>query len=164
MWIPINIVISDANLDSVRKQFVSIVPTWSAFVIAGCGKYLGIFVGPTSGAFQWLKQIQKWSSRACAIAYGGASMNVRCELYATRALTTLSYVAQLFPIPSSVYFRERGLLARLWHLPGQAFGGDQFFHLHNWGCYAFTPIKSYTSAIAMRTARFSLIGVCRRAI
>ena len=75
------------------------IPIWHDFNVCGASKYLGIFLGPSAGATQWSLPLEKWSARAATITDVGASAAIAANLYNTRAVTTMSYVAQLRLLP-----------------------------------------------------------------
>ena len=77
--------------------------------------------------------MSKWRGRADAIAATGAPPSVACHLYNTHALTTLSYIGQLYFPPRELCAQEPSVLARMMRCPYNAFTRSDFFNLYEWG-------------------------------
>ena len=90
------------------------------------------------------------------ISTSGAPSGVLVALYNTRALTTLSYVAQFSLPPDMIYPRERALLGRLLHFPGNAMASSDVFSLRRWGSYDINSLLAMSLAILMRAALVTL--------
>jgi hypothetical protein len=57
------------------------LPGCETFDIRNSGKYLGIWVGPTTSKVQWEKAKDKYKYRFCEIAGVGASASISAKLY-----------------------------------------------------------------------------------
>ena len=128
-FIPLNVQISDKVISSLRLWIYSNVSHRSGVQIVDCARYLGAFLGPRSANVAWSSPIAKWSNRTSMISSSRGPISVSVQLYNSRALSTLSYVAQLSSFPKSVFPRERALLGRLLHLPGNAMASSDVFSL-----------------------------------
>ena len=123
--------------------------------IVDCARYLGAFLGPKSAHVAWRSPIAKWSNRTAMIS-AGAPCGVLVTLYNTRALTTLSYVAQFSLPPDRIYPRERALLGRLLHFPGNVLASSDVFSLRRWGSHDINSLLAMSVAILMRAALVTL--------
>eukprot|EP00959_Pyramimonas_sp_CCMP1952_P043853 916212-Pyramimonas_sp.AAC.1 len=65
----------------------------------------------------WAPAAEKWWTRTAALPHSGAAPSVLSLLYNTTALSTLSYLAQLFPIPAMIRKLEHQALHKLLRLP-----------------------------------------------
>eukprot|EP00959_Pyramimonas_sp_CCMP1952_P200485 4193344-Pyramimonas_sp.AAC.1 len=65
----------------------------------------------------WATAAEKWWSRTRALPYSGAGPSVLSILYTTATLSTLSYLAQLFPAPATIRKLEHQALHKLLRLP-----------------------------------------------
>lgn len=101
----------------VRRWLRDNLPEWSDFRVDLAGKYLGAFLGPQGGSRNWETSVLKWHSRAMTIAAAGASASVTANLYNIRAVTTLSYLAQVSLLPAEVEAEELGVVAKLLRIP-----------------------------------------------
>ena len=108
-------------MELIKTWLVTFVPHWSGFTVCGASKYLGIFLGPSAGTTQWSLPLEKWSSRAATITDVGASAAIAANLYNSRAVTTMSYVAQLRPLPKAARAIERKIVNRILRVPGNSF-------------------------------------------
>ena len=122
------------------------------FSVSGASKYLGIFLGPSAGATQWSLPLEKWSARAATITDVGASAAIAANLYNSRAVTTMSYVAQLRPLPKTAKAVERKIVNRILRGPGNTFGCSEFLNFGEIKGPPFTSIVALAHAAAIRTA------------
>eukprot|EP00973_Karenia_brevis_P039409 5441033-Karenia_brevis.AAC.1 len=104
----------------------------------------------------WLAPLAKWANRANSISTSGCPIGIGVQLYNSRALPTLSYVSQFAALPELALPRERALLGRILHLPGNAFGASDFFALEAWGSYKIVSVLAQSAAILMRAALVTL--------
>ena len=141
-----------------RDWLRSNLPKWKDFRVEGAAKYLGIFLGPSAGALQWREQASKWTDRSRAIASKGASAAISVFQYNTRAITTMSYIAQFFPPPEWVLQRERWCLAKIFHVPYRALPDRAFFCLHALGSVSVVSAEAYCKASLLRAATKTLRG------
>ena len=81
----------------IRDWLARNIPDWYEFKVVSCAKYLGVWLGPLADSKQWRSQASKCIARATDIVALGAPPAVAAELYNTRAVTTLSYIAQFAP-------------------------------------------------------------------
>jgi hypothetical protein len=155
-FLPLNVPLSATATSHLKGWLSKHVPHWSDVQIVDCARYLGAFLGPKSAHVAWESPIAKWANRTSVIAASGAPVGVSVMLYNTRALSTLSYVAQFSFIPQSAFPRERALLGRLLHLPGNALTSAGVFSLVRWGSYEIKSAFATSLAILMRSALVTL--------
>ena len=143
-----------------RDALVKHVPLWRNFFISFCAKYLGVYLGPNAKDMQWHEQHDKWCERSSKIASLGASFFESCSLYNTRSITTLSYVAQVFPAPSFLLRREVPLLNKIFKLPGQAWRRSDYCNSSQVGGPNVTSLVSFAtlagSGVLSKPARTGL--------
>lgn len=85
--------------------------TGPLFNVADHAPYLGGQVGLRAGVHMWTVAVEKWAQRCADIARSGAPAAAAAELYKTRALPTLLYLAQFSPLPGGFEKREAHRLA-----------------------------------------------------
>ena len=73
------------------------------FSVSLSAPYLGAAVGPQSGLHFWSTPITKFHERIGALARSGAPSRVVGQLYESRAVSVLSYLAQLALLPPSAH-------------------------------------------------------------
>ena len=129
------------------------IPDWSDFRIAKHATYLGFEIGPGAALKSWNVPISKWRKRIEQIAATGVGPAAAGILYSTRAAPTLSYIAQLLPLPQAPLKDEKKLLHRLFHLANNSFPLEAFVHWHFAGGPKLPSIE--TSVLAARI-RFAL--------
>ena len=105
------------------------IPDWSDFRIAKHATYLGFEIGPGAALKSWNNPIAKWRKRIEQIAATGVGPAAAGILYSTRAAPTLSYIAQLLPLPQAPLKDEKKLLHRLFHLANNSFPLEAFLSL-----------------------------------
>ena len=143
---------SESVIARFKDWILKHIPRWSEVQIVDCARYSGAFLGPKSAHVTWQSPVAKWSNRTATISTSGAPTGLLVALYNTRALTTLSYVAQFSLPPESIHPRERALLGRLLHLPGNAMASSDLFSLARWGSYEIQSAFAMSLAILMRSA------------
>jgi len=107
--VPVATAISPEVIEIIRCWLILHTPTWFGIKIQGSAKYLGFLLGPTAASHGSNAQRLKWSNRTKAIARSGVPLQISILAYHTRALSTLSYIAQLVPPPTKIFF------AGTWH-------------------------------------------------
>ena len=105
--VPVATAISPELIETIRVWLSLHTPRWTGIKIQGSAKYLGFYLGPTAAFHGWNNQRRKWSNRTKAIARSGVPLQPSILAYQTRALTTLSYIAQLVPPPKKIFPQER---------------------------------------------------------
>ena len=155
-FVPLNVELCDAAIATIHSWIRDHVPQWIDVQIVSCARYLGVFLGPKSATSSWTSPLEKWRNRATTIAAAGAPVGFAVEMYNSRALTTLSYVAQVAKLPEKSLPRERALLGRLLHLPGNAMSSSDIFALHKWGSYQVKSAEAISLARLMRSALTTL--------
>jgi len=95
--VPLAISISPELIITIKEWLLEYTPLWSAISIKGAAKYLGFFLGPAAASHGWNSQRLTWSNRTKAISKSGVPLQIAILAYHSRALSTLSYIAQLIP-------------------------------------------------------------------
>jgi len=75
------------------------VPVWKGFQVKSEAPYLGTYLGPGAGALQWSSSTAKWAQRDRPIAATDAPPFTAANWYNSRAVTTLSFLSQLYQPP-----------------------------------------------------------------
>ena len=149
--------IADESLSHNMSKWLEInIPTWKAFNIASCGKYLGFHLGPTSNAKQWVAPSAKWRLRAKSIAATHCPASAAAFLYNARAVPVMAYVAQLALLPADISTSERGVVSALMHAATNTFDDGSIFNLGVAGGPDITSLKVMSLAALARTAYRSL--------
>ena len=147
-------IVVGANLVSIKcKSWINqYLPNWSDISIAASAKYLGVHLGTVTKDLLWMSRASKWKSRVDAIAATGSPPSISVMLYNTRALPTLSYVAQLAFPPRDLCLQEPAALARVMHCPCNAFSRADYFNLGEWGSVHIDSLYVYLLATLVRSA------------
>jgi hypothetical protein len=154
--IPLNATISDDDLQELKDWIKSNIPQWVDAQIVWSARYLGAYMGPKGASLMWNAPLTKWFNRSHALAQANAPPRYTIGLYNSRAVTTLSYVAQFSKLPERALPRERALLGKILHLPGNAMTSTHIFALRSWGSYQITSTLAMSLAILMRAALITL--------
>ena len=97
--IPLGEIFSDDLVHKVRDFLSRNIPEWSTFQVVGAGTYLGFGVGPLAGDIMWEKPVQKWTTRTIALSSAKVAPSLGVAQYNSRSVTTLGYIAQIYPPP-----------------------------------------------------------------
>ncbi|CAK0862225.1 unnamed protein product [Prorocentrum cordatum] len=110
--------LSKAPAREVRGAIERDIPEWVGFEITSRLLYLGLWPGSAaSPATSWIGPLSKLRLRAQAIGRGTTPASHSAILYNTRAVTTLSCVAQFCWPPKSVLLPELSVLAQVFRPP-----------------------------------------------
>ncbi|CAK0813889.1 unnamed protein product, partial [Prorocentrum cordatum] len=123
------------NLSATVSYWVShLVPEWSSFEVAPKLLYLGLWLGPAVvPSTSWIDPVAKLRLRARAIGRGTTPASLSATLYNTRAVTTISYVAQFCWPPASALQPELSTLAQVFRIPLGTFALDFWTQIAQWG-------------------------------
>ena len=105
------------------------LPGWENFDIRNNGKYLGIWIGPSTVKIQWEKTGEKYKFRCCEIAGVGASASISAKLYNMHAILVLGYIAQFCEPPATLLDQERHGIHKVLHLPPNSLGKGELLSL-----------------------------------
>ena len=103
---------------SLKNLIGETIPSWMKSELARKGKYLGVWMGPRAGESSWEQPLQKYIAQCQYIATLHAGLWTTVLLYKRLALSTLSFVVQLSPIPAAALEEERRMLRLLVPGPG----------------------------------------------
>ena len=90
-----------------KKWCIVNIPDFAATPVARVGKYLGVLVGPGSGRASWKGVITKVASRAKSIGLARPPIGNAMNLYNSRVVPVVGYVAQFLDPPSDLMRREQ---------------------------------------------------------
>ena len=103
-----------AFMDLLREE----LPGWADFQLDTKGKYLGVWLCPGAGTLSWEAPLKEYSEQCAYIASLKVGLAITALLYRTLALSALSFVVQICPIPDETLERERRALRLLVPGPG----------------------------------------------
>ena len=86
---------------------------WAGFQIAGCGKYLGLWIGPTAGDQSWRDPATKYQSRCEFIRGLHCGTWPTVALYNMFAVSVLQFVSQVATPPDWLLQLEQKMLRML---------------------------------------------------
>jgi len=109
------------NLKVVRAWLRDNIPEWANFQISGCGKYLGVYIGPKIGGLNWQAPMDKFVLRTKEIANQKAPLVHACAQFASRALSVTGYVGQMIPPPALFKVLELRLAGKILRLATNSF-------------------------------------------
>ena len=125
---------------------------WSGFQVTRAARYLGFVLGPASSQLQCSVAFEKWTNRSNLIAAVGAAASISARLYNVRAVSTLSYIAQLRPLPGSTEAIERRVPGKILRVPGNVFGQQELLNLPVVNGPSFISASCLAAAAGARTA------------
>ena len=114
---------------NVRLLLRESCPLWGHFLIRGCGKYLGFYVGPTAGNNSWEKALRKYEQRTLQWAANHLGLYFSIFTYKVYIQPVLSFVAQLCEPPPDLLKRYQTALRQLVPGPGNFITHADLSHL-----------------------------------
>ena len=127
-------------------------PEWYHFRVKAAAKYLGIWMGPAAGTFQWHDQVAKHRLRVSGLAAQELSVRDALHFYNTRCATVLSYVAQFKRPPVTLKKIELACLCKTLKIPGQAFSRGDLYNFEAFACAKVVSVDALCLAAMARTA------------
>ena len=156
--IPLEGSFSETLQDAIKNWLHEKVPAWAFFSIRLAGKYLGFMIGPGAKDQSWVEPLRKWKLRAKEISTSGMPTAAAITAYNSKAITLLSYVAQLEPPPASIGAKEMHTVNSLLRVPPQTFSRAAAFNLEHYGGVQILCINAFADICMMRTALKTLSG------
>lgn len=95
-----------ANDETVRDIIASAVPEWIDIKVSTSGKYLGFMLETATKDLSWTAPAIKWEKRAGEVRACGLGTVTTIELYNSKAVSCLTYVAQLTWRPASALYTQ----------------------------------------------------------
>jgi len=135
---------------SIKDWLKLNLPGWENFEIRNNGKYLGVWIGPTTEKIQWEKASKKYKFRCCEIAGVGAAASISAKLYNMHAIPVLGYIAQFCDPPASLLDQERHGIHKVLHLPANSLGKGELLSLGQLGGVYFSSIEVLCAATLFR--------------
>ena len=115
-------------------------------------KYLGAFIGTAVDGKLWAAPTLKWLDRSKAIAEQSAPPATAARLYNARAVTTLTYVAQLALPDHRTLEHERKAICWVLHVPGNTYATKDIFSFGMWNSPVFRSVLITSVAAFVRQA------------
>ena len=115
LLIPVGIPFSLEVKEQVQKYLKDYVPEWASFGVVPYGKYLGVWAGPGAEQHVWDGPAEKWGYRSLVLAKARMSPIQGLIQYNIRAMPTMGYVAQLYPVNKSLLKQEKSYIQKMMH-------------------------------------------------
>ena len=125
---------------------------WSRFKVEGAAKFLGFYVGPECGKFNWNGPLGKLQDRVKQIKSAAAPVHINAYHYNTRVCPVMSYQAQLLPLDKHHFLLERIALHAVYQAPFNTFRHSDFFQLSQFGASKLRSFNVDSAAALFRTA------------
>eukprot|EP00973_Karenia_brevis_P088739 12307321-Karenia_brevis.AAC.1 len=138
--VPLAAPLSPHLIEVLRDFMRARVPKWAEFNIAASAEYLGIWLGPGAACHYWLSQLQKLLARIGAIGQAHVSSTLALKAYNLKAVTTLTYPAQVLPPPPNISKIEKYAFTQLYKVPYNTLAHNQQYALQNYGIEQMTSI------------------------
>ena len=151
-------VASAFNIESLREWLCEACLAWQHMKICNAAKYLGFYLGPMATPLQWTKALDKFQSRVGIINSGHAPAHIVRFLYATRALPTLGYLAQLLDPPKNIITIGLHSVIKVLRMAGNSLSYRTAFSLETLGGPNLTDISVYLKSCLIRSACKTVTG------
>ena len=142
----------------IREWLSQHIPEWRQMQIAGHAKYLGLYLGPSAGAEQWRKPIQKFLEITAQLKDNDLPMALAVRQFNSRAVPVLGYKAQMVPPPRNIIRIELTGILQALKLAGNSLTADTAYMLKDW--LGLDPVRPsiYMEASMMRAAFKTLVN------
>ena len=151
--VPLGMPFSEPLAAAIQLYTSSLFPSWASCLVKPIGKYLGVTLGPCAGEVSWNEAWANFPDRVQITASSKAGPTIPAYTYNTRCIPTLSYIAQLQPIPPEFLFRERSLLHRLSHM-SSTFPTEDFMSCGEMGGPKLASLKVLSVSSLVRSSSF----------
>ena len=154
------------TLQMIERRLQSLLPrNWNQVRVRTSAPYLGFHVGMRVAPLLWRKAGLRWRARADDLAAAQRAVSLTVAQYNTRALPTLSFIAQLYPFPKELVLLQRRVHGRLYHHPANALEQSAYLHLDRLGAQRIQPASALCGAARLRasliTSSASVLTRCR---
>ncbi|CAK0907413.1 unnamed protein product [Prorocentrum cordatum] len=151
--IPLAGPVDDGLVSKLRDALVAIAPRFQEFNICDNLTYVGLLLGPgaTEGLI-YAKAFQKFRWRTKMHTASGAPSVGPAQLFKSRALPVLSYLAQCAPLPHESFKVENWVNASVLRSPSGAFRVKDWPGLQDRGARSPRPMQLATIAAIVRAA------------
>ena len=150
--VPLGGPLTEDLLAKVKNFLNDHVPQWANVRIQDSGEYLGFWVGPKIKEKVWSKAEAKWDSRARSIAAAKLAPSLGVEQYNSRAVSTMGYVAQLFPLHANTLKCEKARIQNVFHILNNTFPLPILFRMKSVKCPQPSSLQALSFAARHRTA------------
>ena len=154
--IPLGVPCTTEAIENFRDAVRAAIPSFSGASIQFHCKYLGFWIGPQSAHKKWVEQSSKFRSRVALIASAKRAATITVPLYNSRAVSTLSYHAQLDDMPESILKDERHCIERVLKVLPSTFSMAAIASLHHLKLPQPILIRPMILAARSRAARVTL--------
>jgi len=110
--VPTSEPMSEFLVSVIRQWLRQHIPKWADINILPAAKYLGFYLGPKAGEFQWEKAIAKYLARCSSIGLSGVPASLATFTYNQKGVSVLLYLAQFASLPHNFNQYERTGLSR----------------------------------------------------
>lgn len=100
-----------------RQALQNLGAPWADVRVATHATYLGYTIGPSAGTVRWTDPMNKWHDRSRALAASEVTPSVTLQLYASRCVPTLDYLAAMTQPPPYLARKEMQTLATVLRTP-----------------------------------------------
>ena len=135
---------------SVRAFLETSISEWANVVIAPRGEYLGFLVGPIVKNHMRRKTDFKWDRRSRDIAAARVAPSIGIAMYNMRAVTTLGYVAQIYPLLATTLKAKRSAVQRIYHFLNYTLPANLYYRLNTVGAPQPASIQALSYATRLR--------------
>ena len=130
--IPLAFELTAENVATLREWLRINIPAWCDIQICSKGKYLGLFLGPgVSPSTNWNGAACKFVDRVSQISDQRWPLEVRARQFASKAVSVLSYIAQLQDPPPKFKSLELRMASKALGLATPAFCTNSSIRLAN---------------------------------
>ena len=152
IMIPTVFKLSAWNLDMLRAWLRRNCPQWSEMIVRSSAKYLGFFLGPESGRFQWIAPFKKYADRIVSIHQLGLPFRLAATRHNYYALPVLAYVGQLALPPPNICRLELSAILKALSLADNSMTCKTAFSMD--GLLGFSPSRPsvYLESCMLRSA------------
>ena len=115
--VPLSSPLSLSLRSSLSDYLASHVPQWCLFKVESAAKYLGVWIGPTAGDFNWVEACTKFLTRVRLISASQVAVSQAVKVYNVKAITVFAYLTQLLPPPPSLTRLEKYAFTKIFEIP-----------------------------------------------
>jgi hypothetical protein len=146
------------GLFEARRWLLDCLPTWGAFKVKLCGRFLGYLIGPAAADNRWDLTLDKYWQRGMAARASGGGFFGNLLHYRIYGVSVLGYLLQLAEPPKQAFALERRALQYFTHGPWQALPNEGLLALADLG-FREEPraIRDISVASRFRTAEQSTV-------
>jgi hypothetical protein len=151
--IPTAFDISEENIACLREWLGLHIPESADMQIRSKGKYLGLYLGPgTTPSTNWEGPQCKFVERVSQLSDQGLPLGLRANIFASKAVSVSSYVAQVQEPPPKFKVIELRMASKALGLATSAFCTNTAYQLGKFGGPQLTRPRATMHAARIRAA------------